>query len=258
MQECPEYCRRGTPDFVRTKSIEIDVDEMAHPFPFFHPFIPYVKKDGERDFKNFRNFHSVMFQRGKSAGIGNNRCDGETRRRLVFIQHAEYLRYLFWQADLLLAFAQCRRDKILILIIHRAARKRNLPFVMLHVFCPFGEKHIQLAVFGIQKHQHGCLSEAGLPELLLLVAPEKFPYLFYREGHDGFQRCGEREMLCTTRAPEERADSTFSRTDLHSGDFMVSSGFDSSSYSNPFKEENVGPWNCLLAERTMRYPSRSL
>ena len=118
MQECPEYCRRGTPDFVRTKSIEIDVDEMAHPFPFFHPFIPYVKKDGERDFKNFRNFHSVMFQRGKSAGIGNNRCDGETRRRLVFIQHAEYLRYLFWQADLLLAFAQCRRDKILILIAY--------------------------------------------------------------------------------------------------------------------------------------------
>ena len=63
--------------------------------------------------------------------------------------------------------------KVRILCVPRPAGKRDLPFVMLHMVCPFSQQDVQVSLLWEEENKNGCVPEGGIVQFLPVMAAKE-------------------------------------------------------------------------------------
>src|SRR4030042_1506313 len=140
--------RRGAPDGVVLVLIKIDRKSLAVFLVRFLPKLAPVPQ-GRQGHLDYLLYFMAVYLEG--VGIGN---EGDKRRDAIIsadrgyvVQLPQDTRIFFPNSHFFFGLAQSGGQKVLVLFILPPARKRDLPFVVLHRIGPTGEEDVIFPVF---------------------------------------------------------------------------------------------------------------
>ena len=129
--------------------------------------ISRIKKKGERNLKNLRNFERVRYQFERRCNETNDRRYLETGSCPVLRKATKEFDVSTIQTDLLFGLPQCGIHRRSILLLNTPARKTDLPGMVMEMICSTSQKYRRLRMTQDNRKQHGSRRERARRHALL-------------------------------------------------------------------------------------------